>query len=667
MAFEFLQYEKNDRVGRAVTASFRSVLLSILLTHSAIAAESDRRADYDWPSYGMTKQMTKYADLDQINRHNVADLQIAWTWEPPDGALLEAIGSKPGTNFFQAIASSGFKSTPIKIGDTLYVSTPMGYAAAIDAATGKKKWIFDTRTYDDGRPANIGFNHRGVSYFEEGEKRRILMGTNNAYLWSLDADTGVPDPHFGQAGRVDLTKGLGQEIDRSKYSNTVAVMIIDNTVVMGAVISDMPVVGWHPKKQSEMPPGHIRGFDVHTGQQKWIFHSIPKPGETGHDTWEDDSWKVTGSTNVWTLMTGDPVLGYVYLPFGAPSNDWYGGQRLGDNLFGNSIVCLKASTGELVWYFQTVHHDLWDYDLPAPPVLADITVDGQDIKAIAQVSKQAFVYVLDRVTGKPVWPIVERPVPSSNVPGERTATTQPVPTKPAPFDRQGLDDDDLIDFTPELKAEAKAIVSKFRNEGFFTPPSLEGSLQLPGDGGGAEWNSAAFDPETSLLFVSSATNTIVSTLVGQEPEVTEYRYLRGGTRSVRGPRGLPLTKPPYSRISAIDLNTGDYAWVVPNGDGMRQRVIDMGIPDPGPLGGRGHVSPMVTKSLLFVTGYSNRPVLRAMDKVTGETIHEIALPGYAAGVPMTYTVNGKQYIVVAVVLSGRESKLIALSLPTLTH
>lgn len=637
-------------------------IVSAFLTAHAYAAEPDLKSDYDWPSYGMTKQMTKYADIDQINRDNVDKLQVAWAWEPPDGALLKAIGSKPGTNFFQAIASSGFKSTPIKVGNTLYVSTPMGYVAAIDAVTGKKKWVFDTRTYDDGRPANIGFNHRGVSYFEEDGKRRILMGSNNAYLWSLDADTGIPDPHFGSAGRVDLTKGLGQEVDRSKYSNTVPPMIINNVIVMGAVISDMPLVGWMTKKQTEMPPGHIRGFDVHTGKQKWIFHSVPKAGETGNETWENNSWQVTGSANAWSLISGDPELGYVYLPFGAPSNDWYGGQRLGDNLFGNSIVCLDASTGELVWHFQTVHHDLWDYDLPAPPMLVDINVDGKEIKALAQVSKQAFVYVLDRVTGKPVWPIEEQSVPGSDVPGERTAATQPFPTRPAPFDRQGLDDDDLIDFTPELKAQAKALVSQYRNDGFFTPPSVKGSLQLPGDGGGAEWNSAAFDPTTSLLYVSSATNTIVTTLIEQEPEVTEFRYLRGGTRSIRMPKGLPLTKPPYGRISAINLNTGDYAWVVPNGDGIRQRIIKMGIPDPGPLGS-GYASPMVTKSLLFATSYNGHPVLRAMDKATGETIHEVKLPGYAAGVPMTYTVNGKQYIVFAVVLNGQKSQLMALTLP----
>ena len=310
-----------------------------------------------------------------------------------------------------------------------------------------------------------------------------------------------------------------------------------------------------------------------------------------------------------------------------------------------------------------MHHDLWDWDLPAPPVLVDITVDGKEIKAVAQASKQAFLYVLDRVTGKPVWPIEERPVPASDVPGERTAATQPFPTKPAPFDRQGLDDDDFIDFTPELKAAAKKIVSKFRNDGFFTPPSIQGSIQLPGDGGGAEWNSVAFDPETSLLYVSSATNAIVSTLVKQDPEVTEYRYLRGCDRSTRGPKRLPLTKPPYSRISAINLNTGDYAFVVPNGDGPRQRVIDLGIPDPGPLGGGGYASPIVTKTLLIAAASNNKPVLRAMEKATGETIHEIDLPGYAAGVPMTYSVDGKQYIVLAVIINGRKSQLTAYALP----
>jgi|TARA_Y100000310_G_C20692299_1_gene823147 quinoprotein glucose dehydrogenase len=634
------------------------LLLIVAIGSSPVTAAQPTKTaqdnEYDWPTYARDPGSSKYADLEQINEDTVGKLQVAWTWDSPDNEFLKA-----NTQY----AHSGFRSTPIKIGNVLYVSTPMGHAAAIDATTGEQKWVFDTKTYEHGRPANIGFNHRGVAYREEGGKRRILMGTNNAFLWSLDADTGLPDRSFGKDGRVDLTIGLGREIDRSKYSNVAAVTIVGNTVVMGAVISDMPLLEWYPEKQSDMPPGHIRGFDVNTGEQKWIFHSIPQPGEKGHETWENDSWKVTGSTNVWTLMSSDPELGYVYLPFGAPSNDWYGGQRLGDNLFGNTIVCLDATDGSLVWYFQTVHHDLWDYDLPAAPTLVDITVDGKEIKALAQISKQAFVYVLDRVTGKPVWPIEERPVPKSDVPGERAAATQPFPTRPAPFDVQGLSEDNLIDFTPELRAEAVEMISKYRNDGFFTPPSTGGSIQMPGDGGGAEWNSAAFDPYTSLLYVSSMSSAIVSQLFEPKEGVTEYRYLRGGNRFLRGPKRLPLTKPPYSRISAIDLSTGEYAWVVPNGQGMRQRIIDMGIPDPGPVGAFGHASPLVTKSLIFVPAYEGKPLLRALDKATGKTIHETELPMRATGPAMTYMVGGKQYISMASMGGAKDAKLVTLALP----
>ena len=630
------------------------LVASLVLVTGIAFAGTVEVSEYDWPRYANDPGSSKYADLDQIDRNTVRNLRVAWTWDSPDNAFLEA---------HSEYASSGFKSTPIKIDDRLYVSTPMGHVAAIDATTGEQKWVFDTKTYEHGTPANIGFNHRGVTYWADRTKRRIFMGTNNAFLWSLDAETGLPDKTFGENGRVDLTLGLGREIDRSKYSNTAAPTIVGNTVVMGSVIADMPLLGWMTKKQSDIPPGHIRGFDVNTGGQKWIFHSIPRPGEEGHETWENDSWKVTGAANVWTLMSADPELGYVYLPFGSPSNDWYGGQRLGDNLFGNSLVCLKADTGELVWHFQTIHHDLWDYDLPAAPNLVDITVDGKQIKAVAQVSKQGFVYVLDRTTGKPVWPIEERPVPKSTVPGERVAATQPFPTRPAPFEVQGLSEDALIDFTPEMRAEAREMISKYRNEGFFTPPSLEGSIQLPGDGGGAEWTGAAFDAETSLFYVSSVTSPIVSRLFETESDDTEFRYVRGGSRWLRGPSRLPLTKPPYGRISAINLNTGEYEWVVPNGDGIRQRIIDMGIPDPGPVGVFGHASPLLTKSLLFVAVYDGKPVLRALDKATGETLHETELPARALGAPMTYMVNGKQYISVAAMGGAKDAKLVTLSLP----
>ena len=280
-----------------------------------------------------------------------------------------------------------------------------------------------------------------------------------------------------------------------------------------------------PAKQSDLPPGHIRGFDVNKGEMNWIFHSIPQEGELGNETWEDNSWRVTGGANVWTLMSADPELGYVYLPFGTPSNDYYGGHRLGNNLFATSIVCLDASTGELVWYFQTTHHEIWDYDLPAAPNLVDITVDGNKIKGLAQVSKQGFVYVLDRVTGQPVWPIEERLVPASNVPGERAAATQPFPTRPAAFEIQGVNEEDLIDFSPELREEALAIINQYDHGPLFTPPSLKGTVQIPGDGGGAEWTGAAYDPETSILYIPSWTRPVLTQLVSTEGLDTEFDYI----------------------------------------------------------------------------------------------------------------------------------------------
>ncbi len=621
------------------------LFVAAICSTTSLSTRAVDLSNYDWPSYANDPGSSKYAELDQINEGTVRNLQTAWIWNSADNDMVKVR---------QQYVPAGFKSTPIKIADVLYISTSLGNVVALDAASGEQRWVFDTRTWEHGKPANVGFNHRGVAYWEEDTKRRILMGTNNAFLWSLDADTGLPDRTFGENGKVDLTEGLGRKVDRRHYSVTAAPVILANTVVLGSVISDVPL--YH------LPPGHIRGFDVRTGAQRWIFHSIPQAGEKGNETWENDSWKDAGATNVWSLMSADPELGYVYLPFGTPNHDWYGGHRLGDNLFGESLVCLNASTGKMVWFFQMIHHGLWDYDLPAAPNLVDITVDGTPIKAVAQVSKQGFVYVLDRVTGQPVWPIEERPVPQSKVPGERTSPTQPFPTRPAPFEVQGISEDILIDFTPELRVEALAIISKYEYGGIYTPPSLKGTIQLPGHGGGAQWMGAAFDPRTSLFYVPSVTSPIVFQLA--EARINRgLRYVvHGSVGSIRGPQRLPLTKPPYSRISAINLNTGDYQWVVPNGEGMRQNIIKRGIPDPGPVGTFSFTGPLLTKSLLFIGVTDGKPLLRALDKQTGKLIHEAALPAPPAGTPMTYMVNGKQYISVAVG-GATNAKLVTLALP----
>ncbi|MEE3290502.1 MAG: pyrroloquinoline quinone-dependent dehydrogenase [Pseudomonadota bacterium] len=614
--------------------------------------------NYDWMHYGNDPGHTKYAPLDQINRENVADLEVNWIWESIDN---QAVAERPQH------VPSGFKATPITRNGTIYVSTPLGFIAAIDAQTGQQKWAFNTFTWEHGRPANNGFNHRGVTFWEKptanGTEPRIIMTTANAFLWSIDAETGEPDLSFGVNGKTDLTLGLGREVDRSMIAHSAAVPIVGNTVIIGSVVYDQPMFDMVPEKLTDLPPGHVRGFDLNTGQQKWIFHTIPQPGEFGNDTWLDDSWEVTGATNIWTMISVDPELGYAYLPVGNPGNDFYGGQRLGDNLFGTSLVAVDTETGERVWHYQIVHHELWDYDPPAAPTLVDITVDGRDIKAVAMVTKQAFIYVFDRITGEPVWPIVERPVPVSSVPGERAAPTQPFPTKPAPFDQQGISEETLIDFTPELRQEALEIISEFEYGGLYTPPSLAGTITLPGWTGGAEWTGAAFDPETSMYYIPSVTSPIVIQLVANNPTETDFVYMRGGIRNVNGPSGLPITKPPYGRISAVNLNTGEYEWVRANAEGIRQQIIDMGIPDPGPVGVVNLAPLLVTKTLLFQAITDGVPILRAMNKATGETIAEIELPAIPQGAPMTYMVDGKQYIAISSG-GGADAKMVTLSLPS---
>ncbi|HAT27663.1 MAG TPA: pyrroloquinoline quinone-dependent dehydrogenase [Gammaproteobacteria bacterium] len=634
-------------------------LLLLLLCACTQDSSPDAAAasSYDWPNYANDPGASKYADLEQINRDTVAQLEIAWVWESVDNA---AVAQRP------QFVPSGFKATPIKIEDTLYVSTSLGHVVALDAASGEQKWVFNTLTWEHGRPANNGFNHRGVTYWEkqgeDGVEPRIILGTANAFLWSLDAETGEPDPDFGSGGKVDLSLGLGREVDRSMYANSAALTIVGDIVILGAVVYDDPMFDRIPAKQTDVPPGHIRGFDLNTGAQKWIFHTIPQQGEFGNESWENDSWKVTGATNVWTMMSADPELGYVYLPIGTPGNDWYGGQRLGDNLFGTSIVCLDAATGERIWHYQIVHHELWDYDPPAAPNLVDITVDGREIKALAQVSKQGFVYVLDRISGEPVWPIEERAVPASTVPGERASPTQPFPTRPAPFALQGISADTLIDFTPELTAQAFDLISELDYGGLYTPPSLRGTINMPGWTGGAEWSGAAFDPQTSIFYIPAINNPIVVQLIEQDPAITEFRYVRQGITSISGPLGLPLTKPPYGKISAIDLNSGDYLWERANAEGIREQIIALGLADPGPVGITSFAPLLVTKSLLFQAITDGVPVLRAMDKQNGETIYQVELPAIPQGAPMTYMIDGTQYIAVAAG-GGADAKLLALALP----
>ena len=451
---------------------------------------------------------------------------------------------------------------------------------------------------------------------------------------------------------------------------------------MPVVAGDVVVLGSSMLEQDSAvykdgPPGFVRAFDVRTGALRWSFSPVPRAGDPATASWQDEGWKYSGAGNVWSTFSVDEELGLVYVPTSGVTNDMYGGHRLGNNLYGSSVVALNAKTGERVWHFQTVHHDLFDYDLPAAPVLIDITVDGRPIKALAQVTKHGFLFVLDRATGAPVWPIEERPVPKSTVPGEVASPTQPHPTKPPPYEHQGLTEKDLIDFTPALRAEALEIVKRYVIGPPFTPPSVigtdkVGTIQLPGASGGANWNGGAFDPETGMFYVGSRSVAFVADLFAPDPARSDLRYRAGMREIMNGPRGLPLMKPPYGRITAYDLNRGEQAWMVPNGDGPRNHPALAGLNLP-PLGDATPSAVIATKTLLFVTeadkSTPRSPAnvggtkFKALDKATGETLWSIDLGAGQNGTPMTYMHDGKQYVVVAVGGTDHPAELVALALP----
>jgi len=431
-----------------------------------------------------------------------------------------------------------------------------------------------------------------------------------------------------------------------------------------------------------MPPGDIRGFDVKTGELNWTFESIPQGLAEGVETWENDSWKHIGSTNVWTMMSADEDLGIVYLPFGTPSNDNYGGNRLGDNLFAESLVAIDVTTGKKVWHYQMVHHGIWDYDLPAAPILMDLEVEGKAIKAVAQLTKHGFCFVFNRVTGDPIWPIVEKPVPQSSVPGERTSPTQPFPSKPLPFEQQGLQEEDLIDFTPELRKAALEFIKKYDYGPLFTPPSLRGTLFYPGITGGANWAGGAFHPDKKKLYIPSVTMPFIVKLMKAEGPIAFNGYVKDSPSPFIGPKGVPLTKPPYGRVTAIDMNTGNHDWMIPMGSGPidHPKLRDLDLP---PLGWAFRTQVLATKTLLFaaqdgqVAGrmYASRgyniavnsrnfePSLKAIDLDSGEIIAEIAIPGNARGAIMSYMLGGKQYIVIPIGGASQPAELVALTLP----
>lgn len=639
---------------------------TVLLTAAAVAQRPSptSAAVGEWRHYGGDAASSKYSPLDQIARSNVGRLEVAWRWSSADNEIVKGNPARPGA----------YQDTPIMVNGVLYTTTSLGVYVAIDPTTGRTLWKYDPETWKLGRPTNLGFTHRGTAFWTDGTRRRLISGTHDAHLVSIDAETGKPDPAFGNNGRVDVVAGMPYVERVRNYAINSTPVVVRDVVIAGANIVDRPLV-------KEQPRGDIFGFDVRTGRRLWTFHAIPQKGEFGYDTWEDGSAEYTGNTNVWSLMTVDEETGYVYLPFGTPTNDFYGGHRPGNNLFAESLVCLDATTGKRVWHFQAVHHGLWDYDFPAAPNLIEITVNGRRVKAVAQVSKQGFVYVFDRATGTPIWPIEERPVPASDVPGERASRTQPFPTLPPPFERQGFTDADVVDFTPELRTQALTVLGQWNRGPLFTPPSERGTVQLPGDVGGADWGGAGVDPETGFLYVPSLTSPIIVQLEKGDTAPGNMQYRRGPLANLPTLDGIPLYKPPYSRVTAYDLNTGTIAWQIPIGDGPRNHPLlrDLKL---GPLGNGTRGSPLVTKTLLFVSQFSGglgratglpvggRPLtelppepprFRAFDKRTGELVWERELPLGPAAAPMTYIAGGRQYVVVAIG-GGINAELIAFAL-----
>jgi len=629
-----------------------------------------------WRSWAGDDAGTRYAPSTQIDASNFAELEVAWTWESTAAAWkrevvrLNRAGANPHP-ISHAVAIDEFQMTPLMVDGVLYGATGHGEVFALDAGTGEVRWLYDSKPYASaqGEYEFLFPKHRGVSYWRSGDDARIFLPTFDAWLLALDAETGRPVPGFGVDGRVDLTAGLrGPPVRRLKdvwHASPAA--IHGDTVIVGSSMSDRPY-------RRRGNPGDIRAYDARTGALRWTFHVIPGQGEAGTESWKDGAWKIGGAANAWASMAVDSELGTVYAATSTPSNDLYGGHRPGDNLFAETLLCLDAETGERIWHRQLVRHGLWDYDLAAQPMLLDIAVDGRAIPAVVMVTKQGLAFVFDRRTGEPVWPIEDRPVPASDVPGERAAATQPFPTRPPPFEIQGTREEDLIDFTPELRAEALEIFRRYRTGPLFTPPSLEGTLGLPGPAGGAGWRGAGADPTTGTLFVPSiqrASVFAVTQAEGGQP----FRYLTENTRPVWVPggehwteEGLPLFKPPWSKISAIDLQRGDIIWQTALGDGPRDhpRLRHLDLP---PLGSGGLGCVIVTATLLIATEGAEHfipnvgePFLHAFDKVSGRRLGRVQLPARARACPMTYEHEGRQLLVVAV--SDRDApQLIALALP----
>jgi quinoprotein glucose dehydrogenase len=697
---------------RVRAAILVSTVLAVAGTAAVTGQDRTRTKPGEWPTYGGDLASTRYSPLDQINRDNFNKLEVAWRFR------TDSLGPRPEFNL---------QSTPLMVDGIVYSTAGTRRAVvALDAGTGELLWMHSEHEGKRGEAAPRQLSGRGLAYWTDGREARIVYVTPGYQMIALDAKTGIPVQSFGAKGIVDLKLDDDQPIDpvEGEMGLHATPVIAKDVIVVGA--AHLP--GGAPKSRIH-EKGFIRGYDARSGKRLWIFHTIPLAGEYGNDSWEKDSWSYTGNTGVWAQMTVDEETDTVFLPVELPTGDYYGGHRPGNGLFGESLVALDLKTGNRKWHYQLVHHGIWDMDIPCAPILMDLVVDGRPIKAVGQPTKQSWIYTFDRDTGKPVWPIEERPVEKGTVPGEWYSPTQPFVTRPPAYDRQGVSPDDLIDFTPELKAEGAKIAARYKLGPIFTPPVVSqwpgplATLMLPSATGGANWQGGAFDPETKMFYIFTNTSITQLGLVKPEPTKSDFDWVQGTARdpnavssassdgrpaapvtsttaatsgapalteagapipapsrgaggeggSSLSVQGLPLVKPPYGRITALDMNKGTLAWQIAHGDtpdNIRHHPSLKGVSIPR-TGRQGRIGVLVTKTLLIAGegGFATQSngqrgaLLRAYDKATGADAGAVYMPAPQTGSPMSYLWNGKQYLVVAISGGSYPGELLAFRLP----
>lgn len=595
-----------------------SLLTAILLAVAVpLCAAEPPDGNVDWAVVGGDRGSTRYSPMDQINRQSVRHLQVAWTHNTGES-------DKP------------IECTPVVVDGVMYVTTGRLRLVALDAATGSELWSFNP--FADSRSAGSlasGGVNRGVAYWSDGHgdgERRIFHGTADGRLFSLDARTGELDSRFGTRGVKDLREDIDRDISHLNYGPTSAVAIWRDLVIVGVSCDEGP---------GPAAPGDVRAFDVRTGRQVWRFHTVPRPSEFGNDTWEGDSWKNRGGANAWGGFSVDSSRGMVFFGLGSAAFDFYGGDRKGKNLFANCTVALDARTGKRIWHFQTVYHDLWDHDLPTYPNLVTVTHGGKRIDAVAQVTKTGYVFLFDRLTGEPLFEVVQRPVRPSDVPGEAAWPTQPVPVKPPPFARQKFDEEEVTDISAKSRDFVLNRLKQLRSGPASNPPSLEGTVVVPGFHGGATWSGASFDPTTGILYVNSNNVPNIVTLV-KAPPGGPQPYDHTGYIRFLDQEGYPAIKPLWGVLNAIDLNRGEFAWRVPLGE--YPELTARGVPQTGTENFGGTI--VTAGGLVFIGGTKDEK-FRAFDKVNGEVLWEHKLPAGGYATPCTYQVEGRQFVVIA--------------------